>query len=48
VGGTEGLATGLVRTLVRVCLALSCGNKPSGETSALVGLDNKPIMVISD
>jgi hypothetical protein len=29
-------------------MAASCGNKPSGETSALVGLDNKPIMVISD
>jgi hypothetical protein len=48
VGGTKGLATGLVRTFVRGCIALSCGNKPSGEKSALVGLDNKPIMVISD
>jgi hypothetical protein len=28
-------------------MALSCGNKPSGEKSALVGLSNKPIMVIS-
>jgi hypothetical protein len=29
-------------------MALSCGNKPSGEKFALAGLSNKPIMVISD
>jgi hypothetical protein len=48
VGGTGGLATGLVPILARGCMALSCGNKPSGEKSTLVGLSNKPIMVISD
>jgi hypothetical protein len=48
VGGTEGPARGRVQTVVRGCTALSCGNKPSGEKSTLVGLSNKPIMVISD
>jgi hypothetical protein len=28
-------------------MAASCGNKPSGETSALVGLSNRPVMAIS-
>ena len=45
-GGTRGLARGLVRILALGCMAASCGNKPSGETSALVGLSDT-VMAIS-